>query len=97
MSKHATSLRGVAVVAISAASLSLPLMSIAQAGAGTPKQHHHYRAAHKELSNSTPYAMQPELYNSARNPHMIRQEVHPWTPRMERPFPDYPFHGYNGG
>jgi len=52
---------------------------------GTWGRMHHSRGAHRELNGST-----WRLY-------IIQHEMNPWTPKAERPFPDYPFHGYNGG
>jgi len=107
MAKQEISLLGVAIAAI-AGSLSLPVMSVAQAQQGAtviPVTKHQSRSVQDEPHDSTdaPYAMQPEVYDYtpnpdyAPNPHVMPAEMDPWTPRLERPFPDYPFHGYNGG
>ena len=90
MPKRAT-LRHRLVLAAIVAPLLLALMSIAQSQGerermwGTSGRMHHSRGAHRELNGST-----WRLY-------MIQHEMNRWTPKAERPFPDYPFHGYNGG
>lgn len=100
MPKRATSLRRVAIAAIAAASLVLPLMSVAQAqqggegspAAGMPLKKHRARAAHKEL------------YNSTRDPYMMQRGTGGWTPNADPSFHDYStfpegdpnYHGSNG-
>jgi len=93
MPKHATLLGGVSIAAIAAVLLLLPLTSLAEAkqrgdrmpAAGISLKMYHSRAAHQEL------------YNSTGNADPMEQKSGSSTPKPERPFPNYQFHGYNGG
>lgn len=95
MPKQAISLRGMAVAAIAAVVLSLPMISVAQAqqrSARTPAartllKHRDFRAPPVQLYMYDPIDMDvtPDGYD-------------PWTPRFERPWPGGPgYYGSNGG
>jgi len=112
MSKRGISLGQTAIAAIAAVSLSLPLMSIAQAQDATKPaarmaQKYHRHAQDRALHNSMRdpadpadwggvYMMQADPYGIQDDAYSAEPGENPLTPKAERPFQFGDYYGSNG-